>query len=87
MCIKKHLFYFSRVPLGVFWSLLLGWVWLQLLEVPDPNVVPYYGAGVVCFGLSAVVELVGEPFWVLAQAHMFVKLKVSEPLVNGKGEQ
>ncbi|XP_035308252.1 protein RFT1 homolog isoform X2 [Cricetulus griseus] len=64
------------VPLGVFWSLLLGWVWLQLLEVPDPDVVPYYGAGVVLFGLSAVVELLGEPFWVLAQAHMFVKLKV-----------
>ncbi|KAF6100900.1 RFT1-like protein [Phyllostomus discolor] len=65
-----------RVPLGVFWSLFLGWVWLRLLEVPDPNVVPHYGAGVVLFGLSAVVELLGEPFWVLAQAHMFVKLKV-----------
>ncbi|XP_049718358.1 protein RFT1 homolog [Elephas maximus indicus] len=64
------------VPLGVFWSLFLGWVWLQLLEVPDPNVVPHYGTGVVLFGLSAVVELLGEPFWVLAQAHMFVKLKV-----------
>nr|XP_040145653.1 protein RFT1 homolog isoform X3 [Ictidomys tridecemlineatus] len=64
------------VPLGVFWSLFLGWVWLQLLEVPDPDVVPYYGTGVVLFGLSAVVELLGEPFWVLAQAHMFVKLKV-----------
>nr|XP_035958452.1 protein RFT1 homolog isoform X2 [Halichoerus grypus] len=64
------------VPLGVFWSLLLGWVWLQLLEVPDPNVVPHYGTGVVVFGLSAVVELLGEPFWVLAQAQMFVKLKV-----------
>lgn len=64
------------VPLGVFWALFLGWVWLQLLEVPDPNVVPHYGMGVVLFGLSAVVELVGEPFWVLAQAHMFVKLKV-----------
>ncbi|KAL1781217.1 RFT1-like [Sigmodon hispidus] len=64
------------VPLGVFWSLLLGWVWLQLLEVPDPNVVPYYGAGVLFFALSAVVELLGEPFWVLAQAHMFVKIKV-----------
>ncbi|KAM9592801.1 man(5)GlcNAc(2)-PP-dolichol translocation protein RFT1 isoform 1-T1 [Trichechus inunguis] len=64
------------VPLGVFWSLFLGWVWLHLLEVPDPNVVPYYGAGVVLFGLAAVVELLGEPFWVLAQAHMFVKLKV-----------
>ncbi|EDL88985.1 RFT1 homolog (S. cerevisiae) (predicted) [Rattus norvegicus] len=64
------------VPLGIFWSLCLGWVWLQLLEVPDPNVVPYYGTGVLLFGLSAVVELLGEPFWVLAQAHMFVKLKV-----------
>ncbi|KAI4553799.1 hypothetical protein MJT46_015979 [Ovis ammon polii x Ovis aries] len=64
------------VPLGVFWSLFLGWVWLQLLEVPDPHVVPHYGTGVVVFGFSAVVELLGEPFWVLAQAHMFVKLKV-----------
>ncbi|KAM8926527.1 man(5)GlcNAc(2)-PP-dolichol translocation protein RFT1 isoform 1-T1 [Lycaon pictus] len=64
------------VPLGVFWSLLLGWVWLHLLEVPDPNVVPHYGTGVVVFGLSAVVELLGEPFWVLAQTQMFVKLKV-----------
>ncbi|XP_046953189.1 protein RFT1 homolog [Lynx rufus] len=64
------------VPLGMFWSLLLGWVWLQLLEVPDPNAVPHYGSGVVLFGLSAVVELLGEPFWVLAQAQMFVKLKV-----------
>ncbi|XP_032146093.1 protein RFT1 homolog isoform X3 [Sapajus apella] len=63
-------------PLGVFWSLFLGWVWLQLLEVPDPNVAPHYAAGVVLFGLSAVVELLGEPFWFLAQAHMFVKLKV-----------
>ncbi|XP_077605673.1 man(5)GlcNAc(2)-PP-dolichol translocation protein RFT1 [Crocuta crocuta] len=64
------------VPLGMFWSLLLGWVWLQLLEVPDPHAVPHYGSGVVLFGLSAVVELLGEPFWVLAQAQMFVKLKV-----------
>ncbi|KAG8523928.1 Protein RFT1 [Galemys pyrenaicus] len=64
------------VPLGVFWSFFLGWVWLQLLEVPNPNVVPHYGTGVVLFGLSAVVELLGEPFWVLAQAHMLVKLKV-----------
>ncbi|XP_023571440.1 protein RFT1 homolog isoform X4 [Octodon degus] len=66
-----------RVPLGVFWSLFLGWIWLQLLEVPDPDVVPHYGAGVVLFGLSAVVELLGEPLWVLAQAHMFVRLKVT----------
>ena len=45
--------------------------------MPDPNVVPHYGTGVVVFGLSAVVELLGEPLWVLAQTQMFVKLKVS----------
>ncbi|XP_032628795.1 man(5)GlcNAc(2)-PP-dolichol translocation protein RFT1 isoform X1 [Chelonoidis abingdonii] len=64
------------VPLGVCWSLFLGWIWLQLLEVPDPNSIPYYKIGVVAFGLSAVVELLGEPFWVLAQAHLFIRLKV-----------
>ncbi|NWS63145.1 RFT1 protein, partial [Chunga burmeisteri] len=64
------------VPLGVFWSIFLGLVWLHLLEVPDPSVVPHYQAGVVAFGLSAIIELLGEPFWVLAQAHLFVRLKV-----------
>ncbi|KAM6256727.1 man(5)GlcNAc(2)-PP-dolichol translocation protein RFT1 isoform 1-T1 [Porphyrio hochstetteri] len=64
------------VPLGVFWSIFLGLIWLHLLEVPDPSVVPHYQAGVVAFGLSAVIELLGEPFWVLAQAHLFVRLKV-----------
>lgn len=49
-----------------------------MLEVPDPSVVPHYQAGVVAFGLSAIIELLGEPFWVLAQAHLFVRLKVSE---------
>uniref|UniRef100_A0A8B9Q0V5 Protein RFT1 homolog n=1 Tax=Apteryx owenii TaxID=8824 RepID=A0A8B9Q0V5_APTOW len=64
------------VPLGIFWSVFLGAVWLHLLEVPDPTVVPHYQAGVVAFGLSAVIELLGEPFWVLAQAHLFIRLKV-----------
>lgn len=64
------------VPLGVFWSLFLGWIWLEVLEVPDPDTIPHYGIGVLMFGLSAVVELLAEPFWVLAQAHLFVRLKV-----------
>ncbi|KAG9483834.1 hypothetical protein GDO78_009646 [Eleutherodactylus coqui] len=64
------------VPLGVCWSLLLGWIWLSILEVPDPTIIPHYGTGVLAFGLSAVIELIAEPFWVLAQAHLFVRLKV-----------
>ncbi|XP_041080857.1 protein RFT1 homolog [Polyodon spathula] len=64
------------VPVGALWSVLLGWVWLCLLEVPDPAGTPHYEVGVLLFGLSAVVELLAEPLWVLAQAHMFVRLKV-----------
>ncbi|RVE73238.1 hypothetical protein OJAV_G00048770 [Oryzias javanicus] len=64
------------LPIGVIWALLLGSVWLWLLEVPDPEAVPYYGAAVVLFAFSGVQELLAEPLWVLAQAHMFVWLKV-----------
>nr|XP_020463400.1 protein RFT1 homolog [Monopterus albus] len=31
------------LPLGVLWGALLVCVWLWLLEVPDPQTVPYYG--------------------------------------------
>ncbi|CAI9590368.1 unnamed protein product [Staurois parvus] len=64
------------VPLGIGWSFILGWIWLRVLEVPDPEIIPHYGIGVLAFGVSAVVELLAEPFWVLAQAHLFVRLKV-----------
>uniref|UniRef100_A0A3Q4GIF0 Protein RFT1 homolog n=1 Tax=Neolamprologus brichardi TaxID=32507 RepID=A0A3Q4GIF0_NEOBR len=65
-----------RVPLGVLWAVLLSYVWLWLLEVPDAHTVPYYSPAVVLFALSGVQELLAEPLWVLAQAHMFVRLKV-----------
>ncbi|XP_072329253.1 man(5)GlcNAc(2)-PP-dolichol translocation protein RFT1 isoform X3 [Scyliorhinus torazame] len=64
------------VPLGVLWALLLCWIWLQLVTIPDPALIPHYEVGVVAFGLSAIVELLSEPLWVLAQAHMLVRLKV-----------
>ncbi|KAM9408863.1 man(5)GlcNAc(2)-PP-dolichol translocation protein RFT1 [Pholidichthys leucotaenia] len=64
------------VPLGVFWATLLACVWLWLLEAPDPQTVPYYSPAVVLFALSGIQELLAEPLWVLAQAHMFVRLKV-----------
>ncbi|XP_077384944.1 man(5)GlcNAc(2)-PP-dolichol translocation protein RFT1 [Festucalex cinctus] len=64
------------LPLGVLWGALLAAVWLWLLEVPDPQVVPFYGPAVVLFALAGVQELLSEPLWVLAQAHMFARLKL-----------
>ncbi|XP_075997152.1 man(5)GlcNAc(2)-PP-dolichol translocation protein RFT1 [Genypterus blacodes] len=63
-------------PLGLIWASLLVCVWLWLLEVPDPKAIPYYGPAVCLFASAAVQELLAEPLWVLAQAHMFVRLKV-----------
>lgn len=60
----------------MLWAILLGCVWLWLLEVPDVQTVPHYGPAVVLFAFSGVQELLAEPLWVLAQAHMFVRLKV-----------
>lgn len=55
----------------------MAWVWLNLVAIPDPAVIPHYEVGVVAFGFSAVVELLAEPMWVLAQVHMLVSVKVS----------
>lgn len=77
-----YLLNFCRVPLGLCWCVFLGWIWLDVLEVPNENAVPYYNFGVLAFCLSAVIELLGEPFWVLAQIHLLVRLKVSETILH-----
>lgn len=64
------------LPLGVLWGSLLVCVWLWLLEAPDPQTIPHYSPAVLLFALAGVQELLAEPLWVLAQAHMFVRLKV-----------
>uniref|UniRef100_A0A8C9SYL4 Protein RFT1 homolog n=1 Tax=Scleropages formosus TaxID=113540 RepID=A0A8C9SYL4_SCLFO len=67
------------LPLGSLWAFALGSVWLWLLEAPDSHSVPHYAPAVGLFGLAALQELLAEPLWVLAQAHMFVRLKVMQP--------
>ncbi|KAI2663735.1 hypothetical protein H4Q32_012325 [Labeo rohita] len=45
-------------------------------QAPDPESIPHYVPAVGLFCLSALTELLAEPLWVLAHAHMFVRLKV-----------
>lgn len=61
------------VPLGIAASLGLSYVWLSVLSAPDD---PGYPLAVCAFALSAVLELVVEPLWLLAQSLLYVKLKV-----------
>jgi len=46
-----------RIPVGFLISLLLIYVWINLLENPDPNIVPYYPLAVIIFGVCAYVLL------------------------------
>ena len=63
-------------PLGVTLSFVLGYVWLLHLEVPDPQKIPNYPLAVFAFAASGSIELLSEQLWVLAQAFVFLRLKV-----------
>ena len=63
------------VPLGAFYAVLFGVVWTQYLERPDPQVVQNYDLAVFCFCLSAVLETLMQPLFVIGQIMLFVKIK------------
>ncbi|XP_002730908.1 man(5)GlcNAc(2)-PP-dolichol translocation protein RFT1-like [Saccoglossus kowalevskii] len=64
------------VLLGLACGLSLAYFWVYFLEVPNPETIPNYSVGVVVYTLSAVLELLAEPLYVIAQVLLFVKLKV-----------
>ena len=64
---------FSPV-LGLVTSCLVSALWLSPF-LKQPNV-PHDVIGVALFALSAIIELLAEPLWVLSQTHSYVKLKV-----------
>ena len=63
-------------PLGVILSITLGYVWLYHLEVPHPMKIPNYPLAVLVFAASGSIELLSEQLWVVAQAFVFLRLKV-----------
>ncbi|XP_068747153.1 man(5)GlcNAc(2)-PP-dolichol translocation protein RFT1-like isoform X2 [Montipora capricornis] len=64
-------------PIGVALSVVLGYVWLFYLEAPDPGKIPNYPLAVVVFAACGSVELLSEQLWVVAQAFVFLRLKVT----------
>lgn len=65
------------VPIGCVCAAFFSWVWLYLLEQPNPTAIPYYNVGVVCFACCAVLEMTSEPVFITSQVYLFMKLKVS----------
>ncbi|XP_077984686.1 man(5)GlcNAc(2)-PP-dolichol translocation protein RFT1-like isoform X3 [Glandiceps talaboti] len=64
------------VLLGLLCGLALAYFWLTVLEIPNPDSIPNYSIGVITFTVSAILELLAEPLFVVGQALLFVKLRV-----------
>ncbi|KAF6201715.1 hypothetical protein GE061_004110 [Apolygus lucorum] len=64
------------VPICSTLCLVFGWVWLQVLETPGPHITVHYKLGVYAICISCVLNVCIEPFYLVAQAFLFVKLRV-----------
>ncbi|GIY11016.1 protein RFT1 homolog [Caerostris extrusa] len=73
---KKFNLLWMIVPTCLICSLLMRYIWLYVLEEPDPNLVQHYTAGVNTVIFSVFIESLAEPIYVFSQSSHFVKLKV-----------
>lgn len=64
------------VPIGLTTSLILGYIWIFSLELPTGQLlVDQYVRAVAIMALSVLLELASEPFFVVGQVYMYVKLR------------
>jgi oligosaccharide translocation protein RFT1 len=64
-------------------SLMLGILWLNpnVLDVPsDKNFADQYQLAVKLICVACVLDLCGEPFWVVSQVYMYIKFRASVEL-------
>ena len=73
----KQFIYIYSIPIGCITSILLSIVWTTLIEQPNDDSIPYYKVAVIGYALSAIVEMLSEPLFVIGQVLLYVRLKVS----------
>ncbi|GFR29223.1 protein RFT1 homolog [Trichonephila clavata] len=73
---KKFNLLWMIVPTCLICSFLMRYIWLYILEEPDPDLVQNYSLGVNTVIFSVLIESLAEPIYVFSQSYHFVKLKV-----------
>lgn len=71
-----HVFNPTSPLIGTLAAAILSYVWMYVLDSPDVSLVSNYPLGVVCFALSAVLEMTTEPLFIIGQKLLYVRLKV-----------
>ncbi|KAJ1524816.1 hypothetical protein ONE63_009686 [Megalurothrips usitatus] len=64
------------VPLCQLLCLIFGYIWLSVLSVPSTNITEHYTIGVWSIAISCIIEMCCEPVYLMAEAFLFVRLKV-----------
>ncbi|KAL1117181.1 hypothetical protein AAG570_004508 [Ranatra chinensis] len=70
------------VPLCAVLSVLFGWIWLNILSTPEPEITVHYKVGVLAICISCVIEMCAEPLYLVSQAFLFVKLRILLDAIN-----
>lgn len=63
-------------PIGLLISVVLGYLWIYHLEIPDDTLVPNYTLGVLVFAGTGTLELLSEQLWVVSQVFLYFRLKI-----------
>ncbi len=71
-----------RFPIGVTCAAVFGFVWLFLLEHPDPISIPHYDLGVKVFAMSTLIKLLGEPMRMASQILLYPRIRVILTMAN-----
>ncbi|XP_078310387.1 man(5)GlcNAc(2)-PP-dolichol translocation protein RFT1-like isoform X3 [Crassostrea virginica] len=69
-------------PMSILVCVFFGFVWMYGLERPDPESIPYYGFGVLCFCLNTVITTLARPHFIVGQCHLFNRLRVVSVAVS-----
>uniref|UniRef100_A0A8D9AHU3 Protein RFT1 homolog n=2 Tax=Cacopsylla melanoneura TaxID=428564 RepID=A0A8D9AHU3_9HEMI len=64
------------VPICCVLCVLFGFIWLHILTIPDPSVTSHYTIGVWSIAISCIMEMCCEPLYLVAQAFLFIRLRV-----------
>ncbi|KAK3103347.1 hypothetical protein FSP39_018642 [Pinctada imbricata] len=70
------------VPVSCLVSGVLSTVWIFFLEAPDPHEIPHYYLGVVSYAASTIITCIARPHFIVGQAFLWVKLRVSAVAVS-----
>lgn len=71
------------VPFGCVLSLILGYIWIHLLELPHLALVDSYIKCVYLTCASVIITLCSEPFFIIGQAYMHIKFRSAVDLFWG----